>query len=59
MSLIRLSTPLVHVALEEGPVERQDLLHGQTGGRHDPLFRPGQRAKHDSHLLLKGGIRGL
>jgi hypothetical protein len=59
MFLTRLPTPLAHVVLEEGPVEHQALLHVPAGGRHDPLFRPGQRAKLGPHLLLKGRTRGL
>jgi len=56
---ISLPIPLAHAAPEVGPVEHQALLHGPTGERHDPLFRPGRRAKGDSRLLLKRRTRGL
>ena len=58
ISLTRSPILLARQALEEGPVERRAPLHGPTGGLHDLLFRPGQRAKHGSHLLLKRGTRG-
>jgi len=57
--LIRSLIPLAHAAPEIGPVERRALLHEPTGGHHDPLFCPGQRAKHSSHLHFKRRTRGL
>ena len=58
ISLTRSPILLARQAQEEGPMEHQAPLHGSTGDLRDLLFRPGQRAKHGSHPLLRRGTRG-
>jgi len=58
MSLTGSPILLAHQALEEGLMEHRAPLHGPTGGLHDLLYRPDQRAKLGFHLLLRREIRG-
>ena len=57
--LIRSSVPLAHAVPEVEPVECPALPHKPTRGRDDPLFCPGQRAKHSLHLHFKWRTQGL